>query len=738
MKSFYALRYPILGLILVAAIFLFPHLRKAVVVDNSLTAWFIEGDPALESYHRFLDNFGNDEILVVLFEEPTGILQEKSIKALQDFAQACENHTGVAQVLSAHNVQVPEIKNGIPKGRPLFPKEINWVQSKADLEQFPLLKEQFFNDELSAAKIIIYLKNSPNFGKERKQILLDLYAFADEYLGASTSYFGGVGVIFEALNALSEKEFGRFLVIGYLLMFVVLLLIYRKIRYVIIALSTILFATYFTLGIYGLMGHQLNLLSTLIPAIIILLCVMDVMHIFNEYQRNIRLKDPLSAKLKALQTVWWPCLFTSLTTMAGFFSLSLSPVKVLVSFGIFTGIGIALGLIFSFLFALLLLQAPKAEEPKSVLSNRSLLKLLHLSEAHPKLILALFIGLSLIGLAGLFQIKVDTNSMAYLPEEHWVQKDSKEIERLVGPYMPLEYLLKVQDGFNAQSPELISAMQSFEDELSKKDNVGSITGIHDIYRSALQERYGDDWRRGLNKTGIMRRIGEFSEQVNPQLMRSFTSVDGQIARLSISGEIISAGELSLVMEQIQDIADRNFKGLAQAEVSGYQSLYAGIVNYVTESQIKSFSLAVVLIFILLYLFLRDFKLALISLIPNFFPIIVMLGCMGFFGINLDTATASIASIVLSFSIDDTMHFAWNYKRLRTLGRSASHARRATLMHIGKAIILSSLVLFTGYFLMLFGELKTVLYFGLLTSLSIFAALVGQLFLFPILLAKFKN
>jgi predicted RND superfamily exporter protein len=192
------------------------------------------------------------------------------------------------------------------------------------------------------------------------------------------------------------------------------------------------------------------------------------------------------------------------------------------------------------------------------------------------------------------------------------------------------------------------------------------------------------------------------------------------------------------MDSIQKVGDRNFKGIAKIEASGYQSLYAGIVNYVTESQVKSFSLAVLLIFILLVAFLRDVKLALLSLIPNFFPIISMLGCMGFFGINLDTATAAIASIVLSFSIDDTMHFAYHYRRLKNKGRSAVHARRATISHVGKAIILTSTVLFAGYFLMLFGELKTVLYFGILTSISIVAALVSQLFLFPILLAKFDK
>lgn len=738
MKIFHRLRYLILLLALLGAYFLFPHLQKAVQVDNSLQGWFIEGDPALESYHRFLDNFGNDEIVLVLFEPEHNLFAPSNLDALKKFAEACEKHPDVAQVFSAHNASIPNLKNGFIESTALLQADAQEKDIREKLKNYPFLKEQFFSPELSAAKFIIYLKNSPDFGLKRKAILNDLYAYADEYLSEEESYFGGVGVIFEALNELSEKEFSRFLLVGYLLMFVVLLLIYRNIRYVILALATILFASYFTLGIYGAMGHQLNLLSTLIPAIIILLCVMDVMHILNEYQSTAAKEANLEDKLKALRSVWWPCLFTSLTTMAGFISLSLSPVKILVSFGIYTALGIALGLFFSFLFALLLLAPAKKIRRQALITKRQLLGLLRISEKNPRKLLIGFLGISLIALLGLLQIKVDTDSLGYLPDDHWVQEDNRNIERLLGPYMPLEYLISVKEGEKTNSPALLKAMQGFEEELSQKTYIGSINGLHDIYRAAFVQRYDEDWRRGFEKTGIIKKVTEYSEILNPKLLRNFTDAEFQLARINIAGEIVTAGELGEIMDTIQQIADHNFQALAEVEASGYQSLYAGIVNYVTESQVKSFSLAVVLIFILLYLFLRDLKLALLSLLPNFFPIITMLGFMGFLGINLDTATASIASIVLSFSIDDTMHFAYQYRRLRNKGFSAIHARRATISHVGKAIILSSTVLFAGYFLMLLGELKTVLYFGVLTSISILAALVGQLFLFPILLQKFDK
>jgi len=154
--------------------------------------------------------------------------------------------------------------------------------------------------------------------------------------------------------------------------------------------------------------------------------------------------------------------------------------------------------------------------------------------------------------------------------------------------------------------------------------------------------------------------------------------------------------------------------------------------------VRSIILAGFLIFILLWIFLGSLRLSLISLIPNFFPVFMLLGTMVWFGIALDTATASIASIVLSFSIDDTMHFIWHYRMERKQGGSAAKARKKTMAHVGRAIVFTSLVLFAGYALMWFGSLKTVVYFGTLTASSIIAALISQLFIFPLLLAKWDR
>src|SRR5690606_33064914 len=146
----------------------------------------------------------------------------------------------------------------------------------------------------------------------RGELLERVQLTARQALPEGTAYFGGVGVIFAGLNTLSQQDFAFFLGLAYLLMFGVMLFLYRDFYILCYALLTIGLATYFTLGIYGLMGYRLNLMSTLIPTIIILLGILDIVHVVNERNRQFAEDpQPMNAALSALTEVFRPCLFTT-------------------------------------------------------------------------------------------------------------------------------------------------------------------------------------------------------------------------------------------------------------------------------------------------------------------------------------------------------------------------------------------------------------------------------------------
>ncbi|MGB0978330.1 MAG: efflux RND transporter permease subunit [Croceimicrobium sp.] len=723
---------PILLLTLVLGAILFPGLKQALRIDNSLTSWFIEGDPALQPYYTLQENFGNDEMIVLALEDPEGntMLSPANQAKLIRLAKAFLADSNLKEVYHPSLWQRPSLMDFGPSS-PLIPK--NEAKAKEVLNQNEFLKAQFYSDDFLASRLYLKPSQSADFEIRRAEIIQNIYKICDAHWEAEASSFGGLGVIYEALNELSARDFGSFLGLGYLLMFGLIALLYRHWAFTLYALSVVALSSYFTLAIYGSFGLRLNLLSTLIPTIIILLGVMDVMHILNEFRKA---NGSLSAKERtysALKSIWKPCLFTSLSTMAGFLSLAISPVAVLAEFGIFSALGIALALFFSFLLGFILIPLaplPAAQDRTSA----SLAKLQDWVSENPKPIWALTALLVLAAAWSIPQLKVDTDSIAYLPKDHTVRKQSERIEALFGPYMPLDYLVELKEG-NLNDLEIQQSLYEFDRSLAQLPHIGAMNGYHDLLAAIIQQEDSvKNWELGSAQKFYLQ---SFNSK-NPELKRSFINDEGTMGRFYLSGELISARALKETLAQVDSLALEKLGPNIRITAAGYQSLYANIVNYVTESQIRSISFAAVLIFLLLWLFLGNLRLSLISLIPNFFPVMMLLSVMVWFDIALDTATASIASIVLSFSIDDTMHFIWHYRKGRLAGESPSLARKKTMAHVGRAIVFTSLVLFVGYSLMWFGSLRTVVYFGTLTASSIVAALVSQLFLFPLLLKKWDK
>lgn len=188
---------------------------------------------------------------------------------------------------------------------------------------------------------------------------------------------------------------------------------------------------------------------------------------------------------------------------------------------------------------------------------------------------------------------------------------------------------------------------------------------------------------------------------------------------------------------IQEIGDKHFHGLGDLQVRGYPALFLQAMNYAFSSMTKSLLLSFVLVSLALALMLRNVRLALIVLLPNMFPVLVLLGSLGLLDINLDLATATITAIIFGVVVDDSIHFLYHFQQERSLGSSKEKAIQAANKHVGKVILLSSLLLVAGFSLMLLAGLKTVYYFGLLSVISVLAALLGDLVLLPLLLKRWS-
>lgn len=732
-------RFLILSVALLICWLLYPGVKKAIEIDNSLKVWFLKNDPALVNYQKFQERFGNDEVIIFMVNDKSGLLNDERIKEFRELTKTLEAMPEVENVAGPGNITV--LKNDITGYYPLEltdgsfkPEEI-----REELNNLPIIRSQLFTDNYQTARFIITVKKLVDFDVRRGEIIDKVETTVHNYIAPEKTFFGGIGVIYTGLNKLSQADFGFFLGIGYLAMFIMMWITYRRLLVLVYALGTVALSTYITLGIYGLFGFQLNLMTTLLPIIFVLLGIMDITHILNE--QSLLSSSGLQQKeiaLQSLHRIFRPGFFNSVTTMVGFLSLLTSPMAILQSFGLFSAIGILFCFLFTYILGIIILPLTKISPKISFnIGNRLEGVLTHVLR-HKRSYTALTSVIIIVSLIGIFLLRSDTYTLGYFPKNDKVVQDHKQMEKLWGPYMPLDFLVEPKKDIELHSPALVKEANTFSDTINNIEGIGSAFGYHSLYVAGLQQLDRKKYELNVRSASTLKTADEQLKTMYPELFRHYINEPTKTGRMIVFGRMVTAVELTKKLDTLNGYAAATIGKHAEVYPSGYQPLYSGIVQYVTRSQVNSLFTASVFILLLIWLFIKSLKLALLAVISNFFPVIVMLGIMGLTGINLDTATASIAAIVLSICVDDTVHYIYHYRMLRKEGAIPSEARVRTTRHIGPAVIITALLLFCGYSFMMFGHLQTVKFFGVLTAIAIIMGLFGELILFPLMLERFDK
>ncbi len=727
-----------------------PYLQKAIVPNNSLSIWFVDDDPALIEYHNFHDRFGNDEVVALVLHDNNGIFDYSTLSTLQLITTRLEQIDGVNRVFSITNVKDLSYTEGsvgyssvVPDTIPTSQAALRSIRTKALRSN--IISGRLINEDATTAMLFIQMNVMDDIDLHRDRIIQEISQVAEHNKGEHAVYLGGIGVIFSGLNIITQQDFRVFIVLSYLLMFGLIWALYGRAILVLYTMTTIGIATILTLELYGFLGYSINMITMIIPTLVAILGIMDVMHVVNEFYFLRARKGPeiKSEELAhaTLQHVLKPCLYTTLTTMAGFLALTASPIAILKEFGVFASVGLVLALVCSFVFGALFLfnlKPPRKKHPTVTLLVPMLNSLLSRIYRHNTLIWGgLIILIALLGY-GASKVETDTRTLEYLPGTHKVVTDHSAIEELWGPYFPLEFIVKPIGDRDAKHPEVISAMRNFVDEASEMPDIQGGFGLHSVYDRVFPMVYGAFWKNMVKSPREINRVTQLASESDPDLFFQLTDTAFSVGRMTIIGRMMSSSDLNKTLANLDTIAQNHFTGVAEVSPTGYIPLYAHIIDYILLSQKRSFLLAIGLIFTLMLFMLRDLRLTIIAIVPNLFPVLLLLGLMGYMGITLDIATATIAAIVLGFSIDDTIHFIYHYRHHKRLTANIYKAKKMTFQHIGNAIVFTSIVIFLGYMVLLFANVKTVYYFGLLTAFSVLGALFAQLVIFPLLLKAFDK
>jgi predicted RND superfamily exporter protein len=672
MENLVTYRFHLLGsvLVLTTAVCI---VGGAPRVNNSLDVWFLEDDPTRIAYEDFQQSFGNDEILVAAIGRG-GVSMGDHAQTLQDLCQRAQRIEGLAGCVA------PTGNSNTRGSRRL------WSQNQ------------------QSAMVVFRMGAHEHIDQERPRIHDEIRALIAGAHLSSPIQWAGMGLVYDELNRESLAQTPKFLGLTFVLIALALFAMFGRVGPVAIALGVVGITIAMVFGIFALAGEQLNMVSAILPTLLLVTGTTNVIHIMNH-----RVQHPSLDSAGVMLGVLKPCLFTSLTTAAGFLALTTAKMGVIRQLGVYAALGVVVSLVVSYVAAAIALNV-RPLGPK-VGGTGLLLRIaqgpLHGATSRPKTVVGLACVTMVLACVAGAGIEVNTYPLGFFGEKHPVRTDSEHIEATFGSYLPLEFAVVAPQGSDIMNPAFLGKIWAWEDAVQRE------LGLP-IRRSA----------RTLPAPG------------KKYAGTSFPLSSERKIRTTFAVPMTGSDHWKKWIVGAQQLADGHLPKGATLERGGYLPLYVSMMEHIVGGQIHSFVAALVLVFSLMGLLFRQWRYVAIATLPNLLPIGCMLGLMAGLDIRLDVATVTIAAIVLGIVVDDTVHVLHAYKKSLLTGASRARAARESVSAVAPALLGTTLVLGLGFSVLALASLKSISLFGVLVVWALLLALVADLLLLPALLVLF--
>ncbi len=709
-----------------------------VRVDTAVQHWFTEGDPALERYHEFQETYGNDEVVLIGLQRSEGVLMPEGLSFLRTATERVRAVDGVASVTSLTTQSRVQTTLAGPQLVPLISSGTLSTQQAQSLRsriQQDSAYARLVSDDGTMAAVYAQMKRNSVIDGRRGAILDSIRATLAP-LDASV-HMAGTGVILDAINEAATEDSFIFVLASSLLIFLLLGAYFRRLGPVLLTLGVVQVATIWLMGAYGLAGKNVNMVTVVMPTLVLVVCTADCVHLLI-YAAD--LPDGLSPRertIRTLRDLAVPCLVTTLTTAVGFASLGTSSMAIVRDLGLFSAVGVGAGLVAAFVGGAVALPYDRLlpNRPDNSWPAWGVEETVGLGVRRWRPVLlgtALLVGAAGLGLAGL---EADTNPIGYLFSDHPVRTDSDLIEQTLGAYAPLEFVVRSDSAGGGQKgetpyglqPKLLQAVGQWQERAVATGAVQwHQSPVNDLRR--LHAALPGGTHTVPTDAGRLRGLVQMGRDEMPSLSGLHAHPDQ--VRVTFGMPIQSADGIRRAIDSVRAAAPLPDGTTIQA--TGYLPLYVRMMTMLTESMVHSLGLALLVILGVIGLLFRSVQVALLSLLPNGLPVLITLGLMGALGIPLDAATMTVAAVVFGLVVDDTIHLLHRFGTVRPDG-SAVAAIRTSARETGRRMAITTSVLAGGFLVLCFAQIKSIVWLGLLSAVAIVVALLADLLVLPAVL-----
>ncbi len=706
------------AVLLLASVIPALFVASGVRVDNRLERW--QGGDPLDAavYDEFRATFGSDEfVLICLWDAP--LFEPELLDAMVDAAGAIETIPGVDRVQG-----LPVIYRDLFAGEDAEALEL-------EMSSTPFYRDLFISDDGEAAAIVATVAPSDD-PAARRTIMRRIRAAVVplEAAGFTVGLVGSTALI-DALDQMSESESRRGFAVALTMSILALAVLSRSLRAVAAAAACAGTSVILAMAMVVLTGRTLNMITSVLPALLWVLALSGVIHLVRRFRHH-RVGHPVDRALEeALGDATRPLVLAAVTTAAGFLSLLAAGMEPVRELGVFAAIGILVSLAVNLLLGPFLIRHLKVPAAAAAADPEFHGRWLHFGSSRPRTVIVVAVLLALGALASLPFIRVASNPLGFLPEEHPTSAQYRRVSATLSGFYTLEVVLDLPDVWT--EPAAWSSIESLAAELGASSIVAKVVSPLDLLRKLEQwdHEMAPSWYRLPQSGAAAEGLLEDLDSGGREMLDSLVTRDGRTIRLSaIVNEMDEHLFLDLVAQARRALGElpSGFSG----QVTGQVLQLVNAQRTLVASQLWSLALALPVVFIVVGLGLRSARLTVLSVPPNAVPLLAAFAVMAVAGITLDAATIMVASIALGIAVDDTVHLLVAIDREEPNGNTSQRLRLA-LEHVGPALVLTTVAACIGFFALLTSAFVPIRSFGLLAGTAMLVALAADLWLVPAML-----
>ena len=789
----------------------FLYFSKDFNLDASSDSLLLESDKDLKYLREVNERYGSKEYLVLTYTPISSFTDEETIINLQFLKSKIEKLDWVDSVITV--VDVPLLKSS---DEPLMERLINYktlsypeidkVRGFEEIINSPIYKDYIISSDGKTSGIVIYLKQDKklnefvktknnyfnselqgNLNKSQKkerdifnneydsyrniynqknhQNINEIRDVIKKYTVNADVHLGGLPMITDDMMSFIKSDIVVFGIGVFIFIIITLWLIFKKIKWVVIPLLGCAFSVGAMVGILGLIGWKVTVISSNFIALMLILNMAMNIHVtvrFLQLRKELKGISIKDAVYEASSKMFLPIFYTVLTTICAFLSLIFSGIKPIIDFGLMMTLGliVSITITFTLIPALLNLlsvsddsinQSEERSKITNILSN--------FAKGNTTFIFGTALIVIILSVFGISKLEVENSFINYFDEKTEIYKGMKKIDDQLGGTTPLDVIIKFS--VNEKKKEEDDEFSEWDednknsgDDVSKywftRNKIDKILKVHD-YLDSLPEigkvisfgsiiRVAEDLTGNKLETlevGVL--YSKIPEEIKKEIISPYISVKDNEARISvrIKDSLKDLRRNDLINKINSELKSK--VGLVEEEykLAGVLILFNNLLQSLFKSQILTLGVVMLGISFMFLVLFRNLTLSLIGVVPNFMAAFFILGIIGLLGIPLDMMTITIAAITIGIAVDNSIHYIYRFKEEFKKIKSYNETVDRCHNTVGVAILNTSITIVFGFSILVLSNFIPTIYFGVFTGIAMLLALISVLTLLPKLILVLK-